>query len=173
MKIDRNDLLSAPVRELETVPVPARRLTHREPAQQSPEDQATVFDQRQHISLHVVGQLSRLREAGPLVEATAIAVVALDLDGQMVQALPPNSVSPASSNRIPTPPRCLSGNTCICVSSTDSADRRTNCANPMTSPLDSATKKLDPCAASARLKLSNEYQLSSNRRWTSSGMMPA
>jgi hypothetical protein len=43
----------------------------------------------------------------------------------------------------------------------------------MTSPLDSATKKLAPCAASARLKLSSEYQLSSNRRWTSSGMMPA
>src|SRR5262245_61310380 len=42
----------------------------------------------------------------------------------------------------------------------------------MTWPIDSAMKKLDRGTASARLKLSGEYQLSSNRLWTSSGMMP-
>ena len=38
------------------------------------------------ISLHVAGQLSRLRKSGPLVEATARTVVALDLHGQVFQA---------------------------------------------------------------------------------------
>src|SRR5215468_5563520 len=36
----------------------------------SREDRATVFDQRQHIPLHVTGERPRRREAGPLVEAT-------------------------------------------------------------------------------------------------------
>jgi hypothetical protein len=46
-------------------------------------------------------------------------------------------------------------------------------AKPMMRPLHSGTKNVDPGAASARLKPPGEYQLSSNRRWTSSGMMPA
>src|SRR5215475_10916320 len=49
-------------------------------------DRAPVFDQREGISLHVAGQISRLREACALVEAAAIAVVALDLDRQLSQA---------------------------------------------------------------------------------------
>jgi len=36
----------------------------------------------------------------------------------------------------------------------------------MTLPFPAATKNVDPCAASARLKLSGEYQLLSNRSWT-------
>src|SRR5262249_48319174 len=59
---------------------PSRTRTHRL-------DRATVFDQREHIPLHLVGELSRLGKAGPLVEATAIAVLALDLDCQVFQAL--------------------------------------------------------------------------------------
>jgi len=44
-----------------------------------------VFDQREHKTLYVVAQPPRLREAGPLVVATAIVVVALDLDGHLSQ----------------------------------------------------------------------------------------
>src|SRR5262245_5623672 len=75
-----------PVRKPETILVPARRLPHRQPAQQSPEDRATVFDQRENKTLHVVAQLSRIREAGSLVEATTIAVVTVDLNGHLFQA---------------------------------------------------------------------------------------
>src|SRR5215475_672027 len=49
-------------------------------------DREPVFDQREGISLHVAGQVSRLREAGALVEAAATMVVALDLDRQLFQA---------------------------------------------------------------------------------------
>jgi hypothetical protein len=66
--------------------VPTRRFTHRQPAQQSPENRATVFDQREPKTLHVVGQLPQLRETDPLVEAPTIAVVTLDLDGHLFQA---------------------------------------------------------------------------------------
>src|SRR5262245_49555162 len=51
------------------------------------QDRAPVFDQRELISLHVPGQVSRLRKAGALVEPTAIPVVALDLDRQLFHAL--------------------------------------------------------------------------------------
>jgi hypothetical protein len=50
------------------------------------EDRAMVFDQREHISLHVLSEFSRRRKACSLVEKPAIAVVALDLDGQVFQA---------------------------------------------------------------------------------------
>src|SRR5262249_2510965 len=65
---------------LQHCPPPSRTRTNRL-------DRATVFDQREHITLHLVGELSRLGKAGPLEEATAIAVLALDLDGQVFQAL--------------------------------------------------------------------------------------
>src|SRR5262245_33253250 len=44
------------------------------------QDRTTVFDQREHISLHVLAELSRLRKASPLEETPAIAVVPLHLD---------------------------------------------------------------------------------------------
>src|SRR5215813_2514742 len=55
-------------------------------ADDSVQDGATVFDEREHISLHIAGDLSRLHKTGPLVKAPARAVVALDLDGQVFQA---------------------------------------------------------------------------------------
>jgi hypothetical protein len=173
VEIDRHDLSSAPVREPEAVLMPAWRLPHRRPAQQSPEDRATVFQQREHVSLCVAGDLSRLPEAGPLVEATPIAVVALDLDGQVFQALSSVFRQPCVEQPHPDAAPLAVQQYVDSRQLTDSADRRTNCANPMTSPFDSATKKLEPCAASARLKLSRELPAVEQRPWTSSGMMPA
>src|SRR5215472_5473757 len=52
-----------------------------------PSDRATVFDQPESVSLHVAGDFSRLRKSGQLVEATALDVVVLDLDGQVFEPL--------------------------------------------------------------------------------------
>jgi hypothetical protein len=45
-----------------------------------------VFNQSEHISLHVLGELSQLCKADPLIEAPTIVVVTLDLDGHLFQA---------------------------------------------------------------------------------------
>src|SRR4029453_1724482 len=147
--------------------------THPSPARSTvSRDRATVFDQREHISLHVAADPSRLRKTGPLVEATAIAVVALDLDGQLFQALcrefPQSCVEQLPPDAAPLPAR----------QHVDSRElhRFRRSAHELRESDDIATRFGDEETRSRRreraTQASREYQLSSNRRWTASGMMP-
>ena len=127
----------------------------------------------EHISQDIAGKLSRLRKTGPLVEATAGAVVALDLDGQACQALwrefrePCVEQLPPDAAPLPVrqdvDPREL--------------HRLRRSAHELRESDDVAARFGNEEARSLRrereIQLSCEYQLSSNRRWIESGMMRA